>query len=501
MANQMTRLQGIRDRDSRREMVADQQVANNQTPATRSMRPRGQMQQATRRATAAPRLQFTEQAQMNARKAAEVRDLARLALAEKNSDFRHRHADRVFDANQNYRGQQLERLRENDEFNRGMALDNQAMRREQIEYGRERDFISDKRHDDQLLENKRRFELTMDRLKRQDDMAAQRHEDGLLTSQQRREQSAQLFPLQMEGEQAKLDALKQPPKPNQNVTKGREGFYVSALRQAGLDDSEFYDENREFTTKANEVFDTIDALVANGASEQEAIQRAVSQVGVLTTDEVNQADLDARLASDDKKVRRAAQDEQKEIIRENAKLEKKAAEAKAAEAKVNPEVWQSKMSSMVSSIPRASDVGFSNAVTALRDNMDDMTYQGRADVFDALVERGDLTADDENMVVQYGSVAKILDIPWKSSNRNKWPLGSKDRTAGKARGQLLTQIVKTHKISRDKARQMLEAAEMQAAKGYSAAKFIFDKKRDKPDPEQEKVSNITKIAEGLGVTL
>jgi hypothetical protein len=81
-------MQGIRARDDRREMVADQRVANSfQTPVRPTFQ-RGERQRSSFASQVeAPRLQFREQAEMNARKHAELRDIAQQALAEKNAEF------------------------------------------------------------------------------------------------------------------------------------------------------------------------------------------------------------------------------------------------------------------------------------------------------------------------------------------------------------------------------------------------------------------------------
>jgi hypothetical protein len=97
MALQQTRLRGIQKDDNRREAVADQQVANSLQPSVMRQQPRGEYQRRSQLSQVeTPRLQFQEQAQFNERKSLiesrrqqEVRDIARLTLAERDQTFNH----------------------------------------------------------------------------------------------------------------------------------------------------------------------------------------------------------------------------------------------------------------------------------------------------------------------------------------------------------------------------------------------------------------------------
>ncbi len=258
MAKQTTRLAGLRARDSLRETSMDGQYANQQEQVARSPLQRGYQQRVdVRDQQTRPRLQFTQQANYEARKDSEIRQWAQLALSEKSANFNRDMQQKRFDLSQSTA-----------DFSRDMQTKN---------------FNLSKQQADQSMESgKVNMALQKERLKQLRN------------------------PQETAPELPELDDVK--------------GFYLSsAMNNLGVAESELYDGAGALTERGTAFIDSMNLLRSRNpkATDQDLMMQAAQHTGLRTEGQKQRFDLAAGLkeaqASGDKKQAKAIQQQLAEL--------------------------------------------------------------------------------------------------------------------------------------------------------------------------------------------
>jgi hypothetical protein len=502
MALQTTRLQGLRQRDDRREAVADQNVANAFQPQARASRPRGEMQRSTFEAqVATPRMQFTEQAQFNERKAgierqkaAELRDIANQALAEKNSEFA--------------RSQALRRNKIEDE-RLGMDREKHALDQEATKSrlqllreggtgrsasGRGTAAETDPRwgggsaeldipETDEAADTPAEAAKPEPRLwsEKMDVALAERERlNGIRVKSDGQQfgpwaekmsgksSSTTISPLGKDAPSTKPapgSAETQPaaraaaatgvrsPSNRKPFTEGRETYITAILRKEGYDTSPLVVDG-EPTYLFDELMGAMDGIAEEkpNASRAEIFKEAVDLVGLKTTIQAKQADIDERMKSPDGKIAKQARAENKTLLALDAQRKKDATmqETEAAAAPLKPEERKAVFGGIQKGLSSKDhkDYGASfKAAKRLFDN-DDLGTEELADIHRSMEKAGRVDAAKAK-TAEGSAILKALDI------KQEW-LGRGEDADTAGRPYLLKRIKTTFNVDDKKAAEILE---------------------------------------------
>lgn len=363
MALQTTRMQGIRQRDTNRTAVADQQLSNQFAQPVRSVQQKGERLQqgqretrlgllqrpdnvrvgrrlenrepiiswkgAANRAHAGDRnaygqqdageerrfgpqgLTFDEAERVEKFKQQQIRDMAERALAERKEEFGRQERIGRF---------QMER--ERDQFDRGRLTSLDRAREEDRHFGRELT-LEDRemrKEDRDLSIQDRTRRISFEDEAREFTREGREINRGILQSE--RDRSNKRWELEEAQINEALKMARDPSsRPTGPITEGREGYFAAHARRAGVPNEMLYDEDGKLSVMGSEFLQTVDEFAKNGGDINEIIQAAFEHVGF---DQQRQADISRRLESDDNAVKAQARRERDQLARMRAERERAA---------------------------------------------------------------------------------------------------------------------------------------------------------------------------------
>jgi hypothetical protein len=438
MALQTTRMTGLRNRDSIRGAVADQQLGNQMSqPVRRVHQPfeqaraeqrtqdlnllrRPRTHRVGRKEAASGNLNFDQQERVarftldrqersakfhedvRRSKEAEVRAAAAAALAERNTAF----AQGMQFRGQNFieRRDVLDRARQSELDRRRAALEDSGETRAQKSF--------DEQQIDRIRSRKGQDEdRKWTRIGRK--IATD-------TTLEERRRSGRRWEVEEAGIDATLEAMRNPTPQNiGQLAKDSPGFLIASARQQGFDNTELYDDEGMLTPRGEEFLQTIDVLSRSGnVGEDELIQRAAQHVGLKTSDEVREADIRTRLGSEDGKVRKQAKREMDELNRLRAQQKREQLESQAQAERTPPEEIQQERQTVLSAMTAGSPEEFQRAVLGFEVLYEEGALEPSdlSNAYTALVEMGRIKPRNSRLAVNNREIMSMLGISGSGGN-------------------------------------------------------------------------------------
>jgi hypothetical protein len=340
-------------------------------------------------------MQFTEQAQFNERKAgierqkaAELRDIANQALAEKNSEFARTQALRrndIDDKRLGWEEQDRARLTALDE--RRTRIEDKRLGWEEEDRGTNAELRRMKLAEMEEKNYRDGQEFGMDKEKHALDM-----DEAKVRLQALREGGGTIRGLTGRGAGGSSGSASGAG--GGSFTKGREGFFSVMGRNLGYAP---ITKDGELLPEGNELMSVMDEysheFPDTEEGQEQLFRKAAAKVGLPTKIEAEQADIDERMKSPDKKVAAQAREDDKRLKKMRAQQDKEVAEKKNPTPEpIAEDVKAGGVKLAIKSLSKDTNEEFEYALNNVREMVqtDDLKPNERAEIFDAIMSRGDV---------------------------------------------------------------------------------------------------------------